>query len=181
MNMKKIPGFRIIFIGMFFICFFLLQKKVCSQDSIPRKEPGYIVLAGGFYSVLDLWATTGFMNLQYQPACKLWVLRPQVGFLASFSGSYMVYTGLTYPAMPVKWLIIQTGAAMGYYESGEGLDLCYPFEFRLSLSILYRFRNFAQLGIEFAHISNANLGPPNPGTESLSVIFQFPMRKAKAY
>jgi hypothetical protein len=178
---KTIAGLRTTSVLMFFLYFFIFQKNLFSQDTLPEKEPGYLVFAGGLYSCLDLWATTGFVNLQVQPGCKLWVLRPQVGFLASFSGSYMVYAGLTYPAMPVKWLIIQTGAAMGYYESGEGLDLYYPFEFRLSLSILYRFRNFAQLGMEFAHISNANLGPPNPGTESLSVIFQFPMRKVKAY
>ena len=179
--MRKIAGFRTTCIRMFFLYFFILQNNLFSQDTFTKKEPGYLVFAGGLYSFLDLWATTGFVNLQYQPGCKLWVLRPQVGFQASFSGSYMVYAGLTYPAMPVKWLIMQTGAALGYYESGDGIDLCYPLEFRLSLSILYRFRNFAQLGIEFAHISNANLGPPNPGTESLSVIFQFPLRKSKAY
>jgi hypothetical protein len=93
----------------------------------------------------------------------------------------MIYAGLIWPASPVKWLVIQTGAALGYYESGEGVNLAYPLEFRLSLSILYKFRNAAQLGLEIAHISNADLGPPNPGTESLSVIFQLPMRKRKAY
>jgi hypothetical protein len=93
----------------------------------------------------------------------------------------MIYAGLTWPASPVKWLVIQTGAAMGYYESGEGVNLACPLEFRLSLSILYKFRNSAQIGVEIAHISNADLGPPNPGTESVSVILQLPMRKRKAY
>jgi hypothetical protein len=179
MSVRKIPGFRFAFIGMFFFCLFLLQNRTFSQDSIQTEEPGYFVISGGLYSCLDLWASTGFVNLQVQPACKFWVLRPQVGFLASFSGSYMIYAGLTWPAMPVKWLVIQTGAAMGYYESGEGVNLAYPLEFRLSLSILYKFRNSAQLGLEIAHISNADLGPPNPGTESVSVIYQIPIRSKK--
>jgi hypothetical protein len=93
----------------------------------------------------------------------------------------MVYGGLTWPASPVKWLVIQTGAAAGYYESGQGIDLAFPFEFRLTLSVLFKFRNYAQLGVEFAHISNANISPPNPGTESISLIFQLPLRKRKAY
>ena len=80
-----------------------------------------------------------------------------------------------WPASPVKWLVIQTGAAAGYYESGDGVNLAYPLEFRLTLSVLYKFRNSTQMGMEFAHISNANLGPPNPGTESISVIFRFPL------
>jgi hypothetical protein len=179
MIVRKITGFRPTFIRMFFLYFFIFQNNLFSQDTLPKKEPGYLVFAGGLYSVLDLWATTGFVNLQFQPGCKLWVLRPQLGFLASFSGSYMIYAGLTWPATPVKWLVIQTGAAIGYYESGEGVNLAYPLEFRLSLSILYKFRNSAQLGLEIAHISNADLGPPNPGTESVSVIYQLPMRIKK--
>jgi hypothetical protein len=172
-----IPGVRATCIGIFFCSFFLLQKSVISQDTIPQNEQGYLVLAGGWYSCLDLWASTGFVNVQVQPACKIWVLRPQAGILVSFSGSYMVYAGLTWPAEPLKWLVIQTGAALGYYESGKGVNLAFPLEFRLSLSVLYKFRNSAQLGLEIAHISNANLGPPNPGTESVSVIFQLPIRK----
>jgi Lipid A 3-O-deacylase (PagL) len=155
--------------------------SVFSQDTIPQKEPGYLVVAGGLYSFLDLWASTGFVNLQVQPGTKLWVLHPLGGIMVSFSGGCMVYGGLTYPVTPVKWVVIQTGVAVGYYESGKGIRLGFPLEFRISLSILYRFRNFSQLGMEFAHISNANLSTHNPGTESLSVIFQFPMRKRKAY
>jgi lipid A 3-O-deacylase len=101
--------------------------------------------------------------------------------LVSFSGACMIYGGLTYPAMPTKWLVIQTGAAVGYYESGQGIRLGFPVEFRLSLSVLYRFRNYTQVGLEFAHISNSNLSTHNPGTESISVIFQIPMRKRRAY
>ena len=175
MSTRKTPEFRLAFIGMLFFCLFLMQNRTFPQDSIPAEEPGYIVISGGLYSCFDLWASTGFVNLQVQPACKFWVLRPQVGFLVSFTGSYMIYAGLTWPASPVKWLVIQTGTAMGYYESGDGVNLAYPLEFRLSLSILYKFRNSAQLGLEIAHISNADLGPPNPGTESVSVIYQLPM------
>jgi hypothetical protein len=177
----KIPGARATCIGILFICCFLLQQRACSQDTVSRREPGYVVVAGGIYSCLDLWASTGFVNVQFLPGKKVWVLQPQVGALVSWTGSCMVYGGLTYPATPVKWLVIQTGAAVGYYESGNGIYLGLPVEFRLSLSVLFRFRNYAQLGMEFAHISNCNLSTHNPGTESISVIFQVPLRKRKAY
>jgi hypothetical protein len=176
-----IPGFRATCIGIFFFCFFLLQMYGFTQDTIPQKEPGYFMVSGGIYSCLDLWATTGFVNLQVQPGIKLWVLQPQGGILVSFSGACMVYGGLTWPATPVKWLVIQTGAAVGYYESGKGIYLGFPLEFRLSLSVLYRFSNYTQLGVEISHISNANLSTHNPGTEAISLIFQIPMRNRKAY
>ena len=180
MKVIEIPGFRFILAGMIFCCVFLQHNRAFSQDSIPPKEPGYLVISSGIYSCLDLWATTGFVNLQVQPGWKLWVLHPQLGALVSFSGAFMVYGGLVWPASPVKWLVIQTGAAMGYYESGSGIYLTFPLEFRLSLSVLYKFRNSAQLGIEISHISNANLGAPNPGTEAIGLIFQLPVRNTDA-
>jgi len=177
----KTAGTRAASIVLFVWCCFLFTQRVCSQDTVSKKEPGYLVVSGGIYSCLDLWASTGYVNVQFLPGKKVWVLQPQVGALVSFTGSCMVYGGLTYPATPVKWLVIQTGAAVGYYESGNGIYLGLPVEFRLSLSLLFRFRNYAQLGMEFAHVSNANLSTHNPGTESISVIFQLPLRKRKAY
>jgi len=161
---------------MFCVCFFHVPKNSFPQDTIPQKVPTYLAISGGIYSCLDLWASTGFVNLQVVPGKKIWVLRPQAGALVSFLGSCMIYAGMVYPAMPAKWLNIQTGAAVGYYESGNGIRLGFPVEFRLSLSVLYCFRNRAQLGLEIAHISNGGLSDPNPGTESFSVIFQFPVR-----
>ena len=175
----NLSGYTIKYLLLLLLYFFLQQNRVFSQDSIPEQDRGYLVISGGVYSCLDLWASAGFVNAQIQPGWKLWIFRPQAGVLMSFTGAFMVYGGLIWPASPVKWLVIQTGAAMGYYESGDGVNLGYPLEFRLSLSILYKFRNSAQLGMEFAHISNANLGPPNPGTESISFIFQFPVRSRK--
>jgi hypothetical protein len=181
MIIRRIPGIHSVLTGIFLCCFFLSGNPVFPQDSVSQKEPGYLVVSGGLYSCLDLWASTGFVNFQVQPGCKFWVLRPQGGVLVTFSGACMVYGGVIYPAMPVKWLVIQTGFALGYYESGKGIRLGFPLEFRISLSILYRFRNYSQLGMEFAHISNGDLSGHNPGTESLSLIFQFPVRKRKAY
>ncbi len=179
--MRKVPGFLAASFGLIIFCFFLAQKSGFSQDTIRQKEPGYVLLAGGIYSCLDLWASTGFMNFQIQPGARLWVLQPQAGMLVSYTGACMVYGGLTYPATPVKWLVIQTGAAVGFYDDGKGIHLGYPVEFRLSLSVLFRFRDFTQVGCEFAHISNANMSTHNPGTESLSIIFQLPMRHGKAW
>ena len=150
-----------------------------TQDTTRNFNRHYLAVSAGDYSCLDLWASTGFINIQYHAPWKLWVLRPQAGMTASFTGSFMAYAGLIWPAKPFQWLVIQTGAAAGYYYSGNGIDLHYPLEFRLSLALLYRFRNEMQLGAEFVHISNANLGPPNPGTESIGLIFKFPVGKKK--
>jgi hypothetical protein len=167
---------RIILVLIFLSC--LVPAATFSQDTVAVKQSCYLAVNSGIYSCLDLWATTGFVDLKFQ-ALKLWVLHPVAGAQVSFSGACMVYGGLTWPATPVKWLVIQTTAAVGYYENGEGIDMGFPVEFRLSLALQYQFRNLCRLGVEFAHISNANLSTHNPGTESVSVILQIPLCKRK--
>ncbi|MEI6900070.1 MAG: acyloxyacyl hydrolase [Bacteroidota bacterium] len=159
--------------------FLLFTMSIKAQDSTANDHHHYLAISAGDYSCLDLWASTGFINIQYHAPWKLWILRPQAGITGSFSGSFMAYAGLIWPAKPFKWLVIQTGVAAGYYYCGKGIDLHLPLEFRLSLALLYRFRNDLQLGAEFVHISNANLGPPNPGTESIGLVFKFPVGRKK--
>jgi hypothetical protein len=173
--MRRFAGSPAVCFGMLFFCIFSFQKTGYSQDTILQKEPSCLILSGGVYSCLDLWATTGFINVQFQPGKKIWVLYPQGGIMASLTGAFMVYAGLTYPAMPIKWLVIKTSAGGGYYANGNGIDLGCPFEFRISFAILFRFRNLSQIGVEIAHMSNANLSTHNPGTETISVIFQLPL------
>jgi lipid A 3-O-deacylase len=179
--LKKNSRFRTVIFGLIVACFSFLCKDCCSQDLVTHNEPSLLSLSGGAYSVIDAWATTGYFNVMFQPGVKLWVLRPQAGALVSFLGGYMIYAGLTYPAEPVRWLVIQTGAAAGYYHNGNGINLGMPFEFRLSVAVLYKFRNYLQLGIEASHISNANFSPKNPGSEAISVMIQIPLKKMKAY
>ena len=157
-----------------FLCLITYPGRCLAQEPLVRKESHIVSVSSGIYSCLDLWATTGYVNVQFQPGIRLWILKPQAGALASFKGSFFIYGGLVWPAKPFKWLLVQTGAAAGYYLDGHGIPMGYPLEFRLSLSILYEFRNKMQLGLEAAHISNANLSADNPGTESIGVIFQFP-------
>jgi hypothetical protein len=177
---------RNIFTTLVIVCGFIFTLPISSSQGLAQepekiRNPWYASVSAGEYSCLDLWAATGFVNVMVIPSWKLWVLKPQAGFLVSGLGSYMAYAGLVWPAKPLKWLVIQTGAAAGYYESGDGIDLHYPLEFKLSIAVMFRFRNSMELGMEFDHISNADLGPPNPGTESISVVFQIPLQKTKAY
>ena len=167
--------FRPVGVVLAFLCLMIHPWMGFSQESLVRKTDQTVSVSSGVYSCLDLWATTGFVNVQYQPGIRFWILKPQAGALVSFKGSCMLYGGLLWPANPFDRLLIQTGAAFGYYYDGNGIPMGYPVEFRLSLSILYEFRNKMQLGLEAAHISNANFSADNPGTESIGMIFQVPM------
>ena len=71
--------------------------------------------------------------------------------------------------------VLTPSLSAGYYEDGDGRDLGYGLEFRSSIEFSYRFDNRARLGLAFYHLSNANLGDFNPGTEVLSVLYSIPL------
>jgi lipid A 3-O-deacylase len=177
----KIAGKQNFYVSALFLpsLVLILNLSLQAQEEQKPPYPAHIGISAGAYSLLDLWAVTPYAGVQLEPALDLWILRPQAGAFVTFSGAVMVYGGLVWPARPFPWLVIRTGAAAGYYENGKGIDLGYPLEFRLSLAVLYTFRNGSELGLEASHISNANLSPDNPGTEALSVTWQIPLRKPK--
>ena len=63
---------------------------------------------------------------------------------------------------------------VGYYEDGNGKKLGNVIEFRTTLEISYELVNKDRIGISFGHISNANIGKKNPGSEIISISYQKP-------
>ena len=62
----------------------------------------------------------------------------------------------------------------GFYEDGDGKKLGNNIQFRTTFEFSYELKNKNRIGISFGHISNANLGDKNPGTEILSLSYQVP-------
>ena len=50
-------------------------------------------------------------------------------------------------------------------------------EFYIGIDIFYRFRNNARVGVGIFHISNADSGYRNPGSETLVLKYQIPFSK----
>ena len=71
--------------------------------------------------------------------------------------------------------MITPSFAPGYYDKGNGKELYFNLEFRSQLEIAFRFTNGARIGASIGHISNASLGPPNPGVEYLACTIAFPV------
>ena len=72
--------------------------------------------------------------------------------------------------------VLTTSLAPHYYWGGNSdLDLGHDIEFRSQLELAYRFDNRSRLGLAISHYSNAGLGDRNPGTETASVYYSFPL------
>jgi hypothetical protein len=61
------------------LLFILFSDGVKSQDSLLLREPVTLSVSGGAYSILDMWAITGYADIRVIPPWKVWVLRPQAG------------------------------------------------------------------------------------------------------
>ena len=63
--------------------------------------------------------------------------------------------------------------SIGLYEAFDaGKDMGYPIEFKSELELNHNFSNGSLLGITYNHISNADLGNKNPGSDSVLINFK---------
>jgi hypothetical protein len=65
----------------------------------------------------------------------------------------------------------------GYYRKGSGKDLGYSLEFRSQFEVGYTLRGGSRVAVAISHLSNGGLGSSNRGEESLTLGFEFPLRR----
>ena len=148
---------------------------LCSP--VRAEDPGLLAFGAGAYDFLHNYTAPEF-RAEYRFAHGLFVFKPLVGVLGTDKGSAYVYGGLRADLVLAQHFVIMPVATVGYYNRGGGKDLGSPVEFKTGAEFAYRFDNASRLGIAFDHISNADLGRRNPGTESLMLVYSLPIAGA---
>lgn len=136
-------------------------------------------LSAGAFNVLneDTSAEGGFelrLRPYYEGAGELaWVLRPAAGGMINTEGGLYGYAGFRLE-LPLgeRWLLVPQTAA-GIYDRGDGKELGGSVQFRSGLELCYRLGEGHALGAVFYHLSNAGLERPNPGSESLALVWSW--------
>jgi hypothetical protein len=102
-----------------------------------------------------------------------WVLRTAVGAMANSDGGVYGYAGfrLEFP-LGERWLLVPQTAA-GVYKRGDGKELGGSVQFRSGLELSYRLSEAHALSAVFYHLSNAGLEDPNPGSESIALVWSW--------
>lgn len=113
-------------------------------------------------------------RLELRIGKKLGFIGPAIGLLANTDGGLFGYGGI-YADIVYKKLVITPLLAVGGCDSGDGKDLGGTFQFRSSLTLAWQCANRARLGLQVAHISNADLHENNPGEEDylISLAWSF--------
>lgn len=139
-------------------------------------EPAFVTFAVGAYDVNDDEDNTAEFRLEYRSDARFFHLKPFAALAGTASGSMFVGAGVLMDIYFGRRLVVTPSFAPHFYsQGGSDKDLDYPLEFRSQLEVAYRFDNRTRLGLAISHYSNAGLGDSNPGVETLSLNYSYPL------
>ena len=94
-------------------------------------------------------------------------MRPTGGVLLSGEGTQYAFAGVVLE-VPLPWgLVVAPGFAPGVRYLNGARNLGYPILFKSSIEASAPLAPGLRALVNFAHVSNAKLGKPNPGIETL--------------
>jgi len=117
------------------------------------------------------------LNLEVYSNRKLFnLVKPFAGFLGTTSNTYYAYGGFAIDGYygKKKNILLTPAVACGFYKDGSEIKAGNPLEFYIGIDLFYRFRNNVRVGMGIFHISNADSGYRNPGSETLLLKYQIP-------
>jgi len=102
--------------------------------------------------------------------------RPLLGIMANMEMSTYLYGGINFDLFLVRHLVISPGFAAGWYNQCDGKNLGFPIEFRSGIELMWQWDDCTRIGFHFYHLSNAGLGSRNPGSESIVLQYDIPIK-----
>ena len=178
--------------AMRFASFLLILVMLTSPAFAKRTiafEPATLGFSGGIYDVLhkDDSTKAGDFRAEYRSGFDMlslgkWTnntiaIRPFGGIETTTDGALYGLGGFVFDMVFWDHLVISPSEAVGLYYDGDGKRLGSAIEFRSTMEVGYKFNDASRLTAAFGHISNANLGTINPGTEILSIYYHIPVDK----
>ncbi len=147
-----------------------------ADDPFALKDPSALVVGAGAWEAVRSNLTNFEVDATFRPNnMHLWVVKPQVGIVASGAGDTLLFAGPMVDYKLTNHLVV-TGMTSVAFWTGSGFDLGSKIEFRSGAELGYRWNNGVRLGIGFYHTSNADLTKRNPGSESALVEYSIPLR-----
>ena len=160
----------------FIILIFFLPSLVLSKDS------ARISFGIGQFNFMEDGTpphkqTSEMINLEIYSGKKLFnLIKPFAGILGTSANAYYAYGGFGIDGYYTKKknIVLTPSVACGYYKDGSEIKAGNPMEFYIGIDLFYRFKNNVRIGAGIFHISNADSGYRNPGSETLLLKYQIP-------
>ena len=134
----------------------------------------YVSFTTAVFDILQKTNTSFKARVEYHGPEFTWVVKPLTGLMTNTDGAIYFYGGVVFDIPLLSFLFLSPSLAPGIYYKSESKDLNFIFEFRTQIELTLLLNNDLRVGISFNHVSNASLGPPNPGVESIGISYYFP-------
>ncbi len=157
-----------------FICLFILSLFFF-YTSTKAQSKNYLTISGGSFDFNKKVNTSAFGQIEYRLGKRILFLNPITGVMVNSDGGFFIFAGITTDIHITSFVVFTPSFAPGYYNKGNGKDLFYVLEFRSKIELALKLMNDFRIGFSLSHISNASLGPPNPGVENFALNITFPL------
>ena len=155
----------------FVLLFLILGLTASAQDK------SYLTLSYGSFDILQQSNESIEARVEYRGNSRMieQYVSPLTGMMVNEHGALFLYAGAYQDFILFDFLYVTPSFAPGFYMQGASKDLYFVLEFRSQIELSVRLEGGMRIGASFNHISNANLGPPNIGVESLVITYFFPI------
>ncbi len=152
----------------------VVTPRVATAES--QRAPGYLALTAGSAEVLGSDRVFIF-GAEYRFRQHRYHIHPYLhGSWTSHGGGYLG-AGLLYTFRFAPHWHVSLSSGPGYYKHGNfWKNLGHKLEFFSAIEISRGVGRDRYLGLRFGHISNAGFGHYNPGSETLELVYSFPLR-----
>ena len=145
-----------------------------------RADDRYLVVLGA--GAFDLGMPTDIEDTEPAYAAEfrfkqgLWYFHPHLGFQGTTDGMVYGFAGIHCDLPLGDHLRLVPSGSIGLYDHGNnGKNLDGLMEFRIGGGIAWRFDNDWRVGVTWYHMSNANTGDSNPGSEMMFLELGIPL------
>ena len=167
-----------VLVGSILVAFIIFSfNPALSQEK--KGAPSFVAVGAGFFDFNRKKDDGLELRIEYRSGQKFGdtIFKPfgAIGYSPNdhtfFGGGLLVdmFFGRRYVLTPSFGPHIYSGG-------NSKLDLGHKLQFRSQLEFSYRLDDRARLGVAVSHYSNAGLGSKNPGTESLIVYYNHPLK-----
>ncbi len=137
-------------------------------------QSGRLLVGGGIFNVLDGGEHDRLLlSVEYRAARSKWSFHPLMAVASAGIGAAFVSGGVA-GVLPLgtRW-DLSVGFAPTYHSAGGGTDLGHALEFYSFAEVGWR-SGGGEFRARFGHMSNAGLGPYNPGAEIVQISYVLP-------
>lgn len=153
----------------------LVLAVACALAAAPARAQLHLAPSLGVFDV-GKGEKAAEAGLELRLAPLFWGIQPIAGAMVTADEAAYGYLGGR-RELPVgsRWSLTPS-VAVGAYRRGDGKNLGRTLEFRSALEVA-RAVGRGRIGLTYYHLSNASLSDTNPGSESLVVSWELPLRR----